>query len=240
MTLHMRTRTIVVTGIAGVALAALALPAAVNAATADTTTGLTNAQLTEMREEERMARDLYTQLAKTSGSQIFTRIAASEQRHLDAVERLMTSQGMDADAAGSTVGTYAVPDLQKAYDGWLAEGRASDVAAYTVGTELEKQDIADLEALDPKPGTTAERVVEALLNASEHHLAAFTKAVNGDTAGVGPGSGMGPQRWGEGTGRQGRGDPRGDGTCPYGEDRLGQGPTGDGPRRLHMGAAQVG
>jgi hypothetical protein len=208
--------------VAGAALLGLGYPAAVQAATSATTTGLTNAQLTEMREEERVARDLYTQLGRSSGEAIFTRIAAAEQRHLDAVERLMSSQGMDPDAAGTTVGRYAVPDLQSAYNRWLAAGRASDQAAYKVGVELEKQDIAELKALRVASGTTGARVVQALRTGSEHHLAAFTKAVNGDLpegcpfggmsgqpgygrgAGQGPGAGMGQgMRHGAGQGGQG-------------------------------------
>ncbi|SES11685.1 hypothetical protein SAMN05216199_2056 [Pedococcus cremeus] len=196
--------------VAGMALVGLGYPAAVHAATSATTTGLTNAQLSEMREEERMARDLYTQLGRSSGEPIFTRIAAAEQRHLDAVERLMTTQGMDPQTVGTTVGRYAVPDLQSTYTRWLAAGRVSDQAAYKVGADLEKQDIADLKALDVPSGSTGARVVQALLAGSEHHLAAFTKAVNGDLpegcpfaggagqqqgygrgAGQGPGAGMG-------------------------------------------------
>ena len=232
MTLHMsRTRTTLAVAVAGAALAGLAFPTMVQAST-DTATGLTNAQLTEMREEERVARDLYTKLASSSGELIFTRIAASEQRHLEAVERLMTSQGMDPGAAGTTVGRYAVPDLQAAYDRWLAQGRASDEAAYKVGVELERQDIADLKGLDVADGTTGARVVAALLNGSEHHLAAFTKAVNGDLTGMGPGmgpgrgpgTGMGGPRSGQGTGRSG------DGTCPFGADAPGQGQRGQDQR----------
>lgn len=225
MTLRMSTTTKSLSAaVAGVALLGLAYPTAVRAATSGTSTGLTNAQLTEMREEERMARDLYTQLGKSSGEAIFTRIAMSEQRHLDAVERLMTSQGMDPEATGTTVGRYAVPGLQSAYTRWLAAGRGSDQAAYKVGAELEKRDIADLKALRIASGTTGARVVQALLAGSEHHLAAFTKAVNGDLpegcpfggmsgqpgygrgAGQGPGAGMGQgMHHGAGHGGQGMG-----------------------------------
>jgi hypothetical protein len=197
------------------------------AAAADTTTGLSNAQLTEMREEERVARDLYEQLAETSGSSIFTRIAASEQHHLDAVENLMEMQGMDPETAGTTVGEYAVPSLQTAYDTWLDEGSGSAEEAFAVGVDLETQDIAELKSLDPASGTPAERVVAALLQGSQHHLAAFTAAVNEDLpemgtgagAGYGPGAGMGlgaGMRPGTGMGwstSERRGMGPGDGTC---------------------------
>lgn len=219
MTLRLSTTKTLSAAVAGVALIGLGYPAAVSAATTTTSSGLSNAQLTEMREEERMARDLYTQLAKSSGEAIFTRIATSEQRHLSAVERLMTAQGMDADAAGTTVGRYAVPELQSAYNRWLAQGRASDQAAYKVGVELEKRDIADLKALKAPSGSTASRVVQALLAGSEHHLAAFTKAVNGEPVGLGMGPG---RRAGGGAG----------GTCPYG---LQDGQQGYGGGRAGMG-----
>ena len=206
--------------VAGMALLGLGYPVAVQAATSGTATGLTNAQLTEMREEERVARDLYTQLGRSSGVAIFTRIAAAEQRHLDAVERLMTIQGMNPDAAGTTVGRYTVPDLQSAYTRWLVAGRVSDQAAYKVGVELEKQDIADLKALDVPSGTSGERVVQALLTGSEHHLAAFTKAVNGDLPDGCPLGGMAGQPG------SGRGVGRGSGAG------MGQG--------MHHGAGQGG
>lgn len=219
MTLHRLTTTRTLAGaVAGLALLGSGVPTAVQAAGNDTTTGLTNTQLTRMRDEERMARDLYTQLAASSGETLFARIARSEQRHLGAVERLMASQGMNLHAAGSTVGRYAEADLQSAYSAWLAQGRASDQAAYKVGVELEKQDIADLKGLTVRSGTAGARVVTALLAGSEHHLTAFTKAVNGDVPAIGPGMGMGSG---------GRGNVNG-GTCPY-RDEQGPGRQGDGP-----------
>lgn len=219
MTLRMFTtsRTVAVAA-AGAAVLGFGVPSAVQAASSDTATGLSNAQLTEMREEERMARDLYTQLAASSGEAIFTRIAGAEQRHLDAVERLMTSQGMNPDAAGSTVGRYAVGEVQAAYTGWLSQGRASDQAAYKVGVELETWDVAELKAMKVPSDTTGARVVAALLNGSKHHLTAFTKAVNGDFTGAGPGMRMGGG---------GRGDADG-GACPY-RDEQGAGQQGFGP-----------
>ena len=219
MTLRMFTtsRTVAVAA-AGAAVFGFGVPSAVQAASSDTPTGLSNGQLTEMREEERMARDLYTQLAASSGEAIFTRIAGAEQRHLDAVERLMTSQGMNPDAAGATVGRYAVGEVQAAYTRWLSQGRASDQAAYKVGVELETWDIAELKTMKVPSDTTGARVVAALLNGSEHHLTAFTKAVNGEFTGVGPGMGMS---------RGGRSDTDG-GACPY-RDERGAGQPGNGP-----------
>lgn len=220
MTLRMHANTTtaraVAGAVAGAALLGFGVPTAVQAVGSDPSTGLSNTQLTQMREEERMARDLYTQLAASSGEAIFTRIAGAEQRHLDAVERLMTSQGMNPEAAGSTVGRYADVDLQSAYTGWLASGSASDHAAYEVGVALEKRDIADLKAVPAAPGTPAFGVVAMLLAGSEHHLAAFTKAVNGDLATAGSRTGMGHGGPGNNASRACPYEERGDGQRGYG------------------------
>lgn len=229
-------------GAVGIALVAVAVPMTSQAAEPATVAAAdTTVNLTEMREEERMARDLYTKLAASSKSEVFTRIAASEQRHLEAVERLIEAAGQDADALSDKAGTYSVPELQKLYDEWLKEGSVSAKAAYQVGVELETADIAHLKALDTEDGSQTERVVANLLRASEHHLDAFQASLEGKAVNLGPnGQGNGMMN-GRGQGRMGQGQmngqgneqgngmgrggmnrqgggPQGDGTCPYAED----------------------
>src|SRR5664279_2356370 len=134
-------------GLAGTAIAATqagSTGAAAPAATAiadDTRT----ADLAFSRDEERMARDLYTLLGQTYDAAIFTRIAASEQQHFDAVGALLTSYGITDPAAGQPAGTYANADVQKLYDQWKAQGLTSVQDAYAVGVALEQTDIADLQ-----------------------------------------------------------------------------------------------
>ena len=201
-------------GLAGTAIAATQIPSA-GAATATAIADDTRtADLAFSRDEERMARDLYTLFGQTYDAAIFTRIAASEQQHFDAVGALLTSYGITDPAVGQPAGTYATADVQKLYDQWKAQGLTSVQDAYAVGVALEQTDIADLQGiLTRNTDADVQRVFTHLLAASQHHLDAFTNAVNGGTdAAFCTGSGTGAQlgaREGQGTGL---GDGTGTGT----------------------------
>ena len=142
------------------------------------------------REEERMARDLYAALAaKHGGARVLSVIARSEERHFAAVGALLKAYGIADPSAGRAAGSYAFPELQKLYDGWLAKGSTSLAAAYQVGIELEKRDISDLKANladATQPGTVA--VYGRLLTGSGRHLAAFERAASGSGAMSRPGA----------------------------------------------------
>ena len=81
-------------------------------------------------EEERMARDLYDGLGEAhDGLAPFVRIEDSEQRHHDAVARLITLKGgtLPGDAVA---GQFVNDDIQARYDDWLARGLTSPEAAF--------------------------------------------------------------------------------------------------------------
>lgn len=184
-----------------------------------------------MREEERMARDLYKAFAdKYDNAAPFRNITVSEDRHYDAVGVLLDRYDVTDPSAGKAAGTYAFPEIQKLYDGWLAEGNASITAAYTVGVELETADIADLkEAVNEHTEADVDRVFTALLNGSEQHLEAFQAAVDGKVLGTQDGTGR-MNRWGGSDERPnglGAGGGQGQGRMGKGGGGAGMGP-GDG------------
>lgn len=174
------------------------------------------------REEERMARDLYTLFADTYDDGPFARIAMSEQQHFDSVGALLTTYGVDDPSAGLEAGEYADPAIQDLYDTWRAQGLESFEAALQVGVDLEERDIADLEAtLDELDQADVQRVLSRLLAASRMHLRAFTAWVDGDQTGVGPGmgGGMGPgMGGGNGSGGMGPGHRGAGGGYGFGTD----------------------
>jgi len=199
-------------GLAGTAIAATQAGSTGAAATAiaDDTRA---ADLSYSRDEERMARDLYTLLGQTYDAAIFDRIAASEQQHFDAVGALLTSYGITDPAVGQPGGTYANADVQKLYDQWKAQGLTSVQDAYAVGVALEQTDIADLQGfLARNSEADVQRVFTHLLAGSQHHLDAFTNAVNGGTdAAFCSGTGVQLGARGDGQG-MGMGDGSGMGT----------------------------
>jgi hypothetical protein len=136
------------------------------------------AGLVFMREEEKLAHDVYLTLYEQWGQRTFANIANSEQSHTDAIKALLDAYGLDDPAAERGVGDFADPDLQALYDQLLAEGSASLDAALRVGAAIEEIDILDLEQ---RIGLTDEveiiRVYENLIAGSENHLRAFTSVI---------------------------------------------------------------
>ena len=146
------------------------------------------ADLVLMREEERLARDLYRRFHQAWGVPIFDNIAASEQRHYDTIGRLLERYDVPDPSVGQPPGTYADTELQGAYDAWLARGLSSVEGAYAAGVELETGDIADLSAaVQGSDQAAIHRVYENLRAASENHLRAFEAAVSGRPIGGGRG-----------------------------------------------------
>ena len=147
------------------------------------------------REEERMAQDLYAALAaKYDQARPMSMITRSETQHFESIGSLLATYGVTDPAAGLPSGSYAFPELQALYDGWLAKGSTSLNAAYQVGVELEQRDIADLQhaiAQTSEPDVLA--VYQRLLAASERHLSAYERAVAGGTQ-TGSGGGSAPGR----------------------------------------------
>ena len=137
-----------------------------------------------------MSRELYSLFAdEYDGARPFSNITRSEQRHYDAIGRLLTRYGAKDPAAGKPAGVYTSPEVQRLYDTWKAQGLKSQQAALQVGVDLEKRDIADLERLIAR--TTApdvKQVYTHLLAGSRNHLAAFTNALDGGRRGMDPGT----------------------------------------------------
>ncbi|WP_062467364.1 DUF2202 domain-containing protein [Demequina maris] len=139
------------------------------------------ASLAAMADEERMARDLYVELADAWDLSTFDRIAGAEDRHLDAVLGLIEAYGLDDPTDGAEAGVYADADIQAMYDELLAQGSESVTAALGVGALVEETDIADLRAQDVDSDAVA-TVYAHLEHASEHHLTAFVRALDASGA----------------------------------------------------------
>jgi hypothetical protein len=127
-----------------------------------------------MREEEKLARDLYITFDEKWGGTTFASIASSEQRHMDAILRKLVKYQLPDPAAGNEIGEFTNDEVQALYDGLLEDGLASELAALNVGGLVEEIDIVD--NMDAAAAATQEdlvRVYEALTCGSRNHLRAF-------------------------------------------------------------------
>ena len=128
-----------------------------------------------MREEEKLARDVYLALENKWGLAVFYIIAESEQRHMDAVLNLLNKYDLEDPALEA--GYFVNKDLQKLHNDLMAKGNLSPIDALEVGVIIEIEDIEDLEnyLLDDKLTDKQDinRVFTNLLNGSYNHFAAF-------------------------------------------------------------------
>lgn len=135
------------------------------------------ASLLFMREEEKLAHDIYTELYNKYPLQVFAHIADSEQTHTEAVLLLLDRYALTDPALNKGIGEFANPDLQALYNTLLTRGLQSEIEALKVGALVEEVDIADLkvqlaEKVDNQDITI---VYENLMKGSRNHLRAFVK-----------------------------------------------------------------
>ncbi len=130
--------------------------------------------LTHMREEEKLARDVYLALYAKWGKTVFSKIIESEQRHMDAVKRLLDKYRLADPAAGLGPGEFADAAFGLLYAQLVERGTQSLAAAFEVGVTIEEMDISDLETrLLETDNPDIQRVYTNLLSASRQHLTTF-------------------------------------------------------------------
>ena len=135
-----------------------------------------------MREEEKLAHDVYLALYEKWGLSIFQNIANSEQTHIDAVKSLLDAYGIEDPAAGTAPGEFVNADLQALYDKLIEQGNQSLSEALKIGAAIEEIDILDLEKhLAQTDNASISMVYENLMKGSRNHLRSFTSTLNKQT-----------------------------------------------------------
>ena len=126
------------------------------------------------REEEKLARDVYTVLAARWGQRAFTAIAAAEQQHMDAVAFLLTRYELADPAAGKAPGVFSNARLQALYVSLVEKGSVSLVEAFVVGATIEDLDLADVEELiADADNVDVDTVMQNLAKGSRNHLRSY-------------------------------------------------------------------
>lgn len=136
-----------------------------------------------MREEEKLARDVYNAMLDQWGAPVFSNIARAEQRHTDAILCLLNKYDLTDPAGANAPGVFQNTTLQTLYNTLIAEGKQNKIAALTVGAKIEDLDISDLEkALTDINNADIIAVFGELNRGSRNHLRAFV--TNLETLGV--------------------------------------------------------
>lgn len=135
--------------------------------------------LIHMRLEEKLARDVYTTFGSLYNYKAFLNIKESEQKHMDAMLRLLVKYNIEDPVLSDEVGVFPPGPFQVLYDDYIVQGSVSLLEALQVGVAIEELDITDLqyqinEVVD-NPDIL--RAYSNLLTGSENHLAAFNKCI---------------------------------------------------------------
>ena len=143
--------------------------------------------LIEMREEEKLARDVYLTLYNKWKLQIFKNIAESEQTHTDSVKYLLDRYGIEDPVKSDEIGKFSNPKFEQLYKNLVEKGSKSEVDALIVGATIEDLDIADLEHwLNKTDNEDIKFVYENLMKGSRNHLRAFIRMLNNYGANYSP------------------------------------------------------
>jgi hypothetical protein len=128
-----------------------------------------------MREEEKLAHDVYVALFNIWGANVFNQIAQSESQHTEAIRLQLVAYGLEDPAATTPAGVFENADLQALYTSLVAMGRPTLIDALKVGALIEEKDIQDIK--DKKALVVDEpsivQVYDNLLCGSRNHLRAF-------------------------------------------------------------------
>lgn len=150
--------------------------------TASATTALTAAETTTLlfvREEEKLARDVYLTLYNRWGTKVFQNIALnSEQQHMDVMGTLVDKYNLQDPVLDNTVGAFTDPVLLGLYQDLVMRGSTSLNDGLHVGGFIEEFDINDLqEAIDEaNAGSKPADIIAAYTNlmcGSRNHLRSF-------------------------------------------------------------------
>jgi len=142
------------------------------------------AALIYMREEEKLARDVYLTLFEKWNFIIFKNIANSEDRHTNAVKLLLDKYEIADPVQNDERGIFTNIELKQLYDNLVAKGETSLSDAFVVGATIEDVDIFDLnERIAETDNDDIKCVFNNLKQGSENHMRGFVRQIkrNGST-----------------------------------------------------------
>lgn len=139
--------------------------------------------LVYMREEEKLARDVYDSLYARWNINPFGNIRHSEQVHMDKMKALLETYGIEDPVAdvNEKPGIFSSSVLQHLYQELTSSGSQSVTTALLAGAKIEEMDISDLNA---RMALTSRNDINTtfryLVMASENHLRAFVRRLKSE------------------------------------------------------------
>lgn len=131
-----------------------------------------------LREEEKLARDVYLYSFDKYQISIFNSITQSEQQHMDSVLNLLNKYGI-TDPASTQRGVFQNTELQELYNILTAQSAISSIEALKVGATIEDLDINDIDDfINNTSKSDLLSVYDNLTCGSKNHLRAYTSQLD--------------------------------------------------------------
>ena len=139
--------------------------------------------LTFMREEEKLARDVYRVMFEQWGIRAFRNISKSEEEHMEALAGQLSYYQVPDPIIDDATGAFVDTGLATAYLELTEWGMKSMEDALMVGGYIEELDILDLQhSIAVSTHADLIRVYEELMRGSRNHLRAFVGQI--ETLGI--------------------------------------------------------
>lgn len=131
-----------------------------------------------IREEEKLAYDVYQTMFDIYGVSVFQNIPNSELSHMEAMLSIIKKYNLTDPLVTNARGVFVNTTLQVLYNQLVSQGRVSLLAAYQVGATIEDLDISDLNSSLEVTNNQDVRLVYDFLNkGSRNHLRSFYKNI---------------------------------------------------------------
>ncbi|MCB0664890.1 MAG: DUF2202 domain-containing protein [Saprospiraceae bacterium] len=130
-----------------------------------------------MREEEKLAMDVYQYLYDKWKHHVFENISNSERQHMSLILCLIDKYGLEDPSEDLAQGEFRDKNLTEFYDLLISEGTKSLINAFIVGATIEDVDIFDLMHYQANgiDNWDVNAVFQELNKGSRNHMRAFTK-----------------------------------------------------------------
>ncbi len=130
--------------------------------------------LLHMREEEKLARDVYTVLFQVTKVKAFGNIAKAEQSHMDLIKMMLDRYSIKDPITSDKVGDFPSATFKSLFNTLVLFGINSNVHAELVGAFIEDLDIYDLlNAIKATDNRDINTVWQNLNRGSRNHMRAF-------------------------------------------------------------------
>jgi hypothetical protein len=136
------------------------------------------ARILFIREEEKLAYNVYQTMFDIYGVSVFQNIPNSELSHMEAMLSIIKKYNLTDPLVTNARGVFVNTTLQALYTQLVSQGRVSLLAAYQVGATIEDLDISDLNSSLAVTNNQDVRLVYDFLNkGSRNHLRSFYKNI---------------------------------------------------------------